>query len=71
MNINIGGVHQNQRQQEIFNYMSNMCRQHKGCEGCFLAGGQTFKDESAKVKSYIEVFIFIFKGLFSEILGLK
>lgn len=54
MNINIGGVHQNQRQQEIFNYMSNMCRQHKGCEGCFLAGGQTFKDESEYVVALCE-----------------
>lgn len=28
---------------EIINYMSIMCKQHKGCEGCFLAGGQVFK----------------------------
>ena len=55
MNINISGVRQNPRQQEIFNYMSTICRQHKGCEGCFLAGGQTFKiDESQDVIAFCE-----------------
>lgn len=55
MNIIINGVNHNLQQQEIFNYMSIMCKQHKGCEGCFLAGGQTFKiDESQDVIAFCE-----------------
>ena len=40
---------------EIINCMSIMCKQHKGCEGCFLVGGQVFKiDETQDVIALCE-----------------
>lgn len=40
---------------EIINYMSIMCKQHKGCEWCFLVGGQVFKiDETQDVIALCE-----------------